>query len=169
MGKIYGLKSFLMGNPAVDGGMGTTLTEVFGATVKGSATLTATEPTTEEVEIEELDTIYDDITTKGSVWTLKASTYNISAATMQKLFGGTITGTGSDLTWKAPIDGAVLNIYQSVTAESRSGIKFNFVKMKLSGVPNISFDKTKLGQLDFTLKLVAPDKPATPPMEIVFV
>ncbi|TDQ12162.1 hypothetical protein [Pedobacter metabolipauper] len=169
MGKVLGLKSFLMGDPALDGGMGLTLTEVFGATVKGSATLTATEATTEEIEIEELDTIYDELTTKAPVWTLKASTYNISATTMQKLFGGTIIGTAPALTWKAPIGGAVLNVYQSVTAESRSGIKFNFVKMKLSGVPTIAFDKAKLGQLDFTLKMLAPDKAATPAMEIVFV
>jgi hypothetical protein len=169
MAKIYGLKSLSMGDPAADGGMGLTLTEVFGATVKGTATLTATEPTTEEIEIEETDTIYDELTTKAAVWTLKASTYNISAVTMKKLFGGEITGTAPAQTWKAPIGGAVLNIYQSVKSETRTGIVFNFVKMKLTGVPAISFDKAKLGQLDFTLKLLAPDKAATPAMEIVFV
>lgn len=168
MGKVWALKALKVGDPAVDGGMGTTLTELFGATVKGSASLTATEPTSEEVEIEEIDTIYDEITTKGAVWTLKISTYNISADTMKAVFGGTITGTAPALVWSPPVDGVSANIYQSVNAESRTGIKFDFVKMKVIGVPNITFDKTKLGQLDITFKCVTPDKAATAPFKITW-
>lgn len=164
MAKIYGLKAITMGEPAADGGMGTTLTEVFGATVKGTATLTSTEPTTEEIEIEETDEIYDELETKAGVWSLKASTYNVSALTMQKLFGGTIA-TG---VWSPPVGGATTQVYQSVIAETRGGIKFKFVKMKLTATANISFDKAKLGQIDWTGKVLKADKAATPAWSIDF-
>lgn len=168
MGKIYGLKAITMGDPAADGGMGTALTEVFGATVKGTATLTSTEPTSEEVEIEETDELYDEIQTKAGSWSLKASTYNISAETMRKLFGGTVAGTAPNQTWSAPVGGVSVAVHQSVSAETRGGAKFNFVKMKLTATANISFDKAKLGQIDWTGKVLTPDKAGTPAMSIVF-
>lgn len=161
--KFYALKSITMGAPAEDGGMGTTLTEVLGATVKGTATLTSTTPETAEVEIEEIDTLYDELETKAAVWTLAASTYNVSASTMQKFFGGTIAlGV-----WSAPTTGTV-QVYQSVVAETRTGIKASFVKMKLTGTANLAFDKSKLGQIDWTGKVLTPDKAATPAMSIDF-
>lgn len=162
--KVYGLKAITMGAPAVDGGMGTTLTEVLGATVKGTATLTSTAPETAEIEIEESDDLYDEITTKAGSWTLTASTYNVSALTMQKFFGGTITAG----VWAPPVDGAFLDVYQSVKAETRSGIVFNFVKMKLTATANFAFDKTKLGQIDWVGKVLKADKAATPAFSIDF-
>ena len=162
--KVYGLKAITMGDPEVDGGMGTVLTEVLGATVKGTATLTSTEPTTEEIEIEETDELFDEIETKAGVWSLKASTYNVSAVTMELFFGGTVA-LGI---WSPPVGGTSVQVYQSVIAESRSGIKFNFVKMKLTATANIAFDKAKLGQIDWTGKLLKADKAATPSMTIDF-
>jgi hypothetical protein len=162
--KVYGLKAITMGDPAGDGGMGTTLTEVLGATVKGTATLTSSTPETAEIEIEESDELYDEIETKKGVFTLAASTYNVSALTMQKFFGGTIT-TG---VWSPPVDGATIQVYQSVLAESRTGIKFKFVKMKLTATANIAFDKAKLGQIDWTGKVLKADKAATAAWSIDF-
>jgi hypothetical protein len=162
--KVYGLKAITMGAPAGDGGMGTTLTEVLGATVKGTATLTSTEPETTDIEIEESDDLYDSITTKAGVWALKASTYNVSALTMQKFFGGTITAG----VWSPDPSGAVLTVYQSVKAETRTGIKFNFVKMQLTATAAFAFDKTKLGQIDWTGKVLKADKAATPAFSIDF-
>lgn len=162
--KVYGLKAITMGDPATDGGMGTVLTEVLGATVKGTAALTSTEPTTEEIEIEETDELYDEIETKAGVWSLKASTYNVSAITMKKFFGGTIVAG----VWSAPVGGATVQVYQSVVAETRTGIKFNFVKMKLTATANIAFDKAKLGQIDWTGKVLKADKAATSAMSIDF-
>lgn len=159
--KVYGLKTITMGDPAEDGGMGLTLTEVLGATVKGTATLTSTEPTSEEIEIEESDELFDEIETKSGVWTLKASTYNVSALTMKLFFGGTITGTK----WASSVGGNSIQVYKSVAVETRSGIKATFVKMKLTGTANLAFDKAKLGQIDWTGKLLKPDKAATPAQE----
>lgn len=162
--KVYGLKAIKMGPPAVDGGMGTTLTEVLGATVKGTANLTSSAPETEEIEIEETDELYDEIETKGAVWTLAASTYNVSAATMQKFFGGTVASG----VWSPPVGGATTQVYQSVEAETRTGIKFAFVKMKLTGTANLAFDKTRLGQIDWTGKVLKPDKASTPAFSVDF-
>lgn len=160
--KVYGLKAITMGDVGADGGMGTTLTEVLGATVKGTATLTSTEPTTEEIEIEESDELYDEIETKAGVWALKASTYNVSAISMQTFFGGTILAG----VWSPPADGNSVQVYKSVAAETRSDIKFNFVKMKLTATANIAFDKAKLGQIDWTGKVLKADKAATPAWSI---
>lgn len=162
--KFYALKSITMGPPAEDGGMGTVLTEVLGATVKGTATLTSSAPETAEIEIEETDTLYDELETKAGVWTLAASTYNVSAATMKEFFGGAIT-TG---VWTPPVGGGTVMVYRSVVAETRTGIKASFVKMKLTGVANLAFDKTKLGQIDWTAKVLVPDKANTPAFSIDF-
>lgn len=162
--KVYGLQSITMGAPAADGGMGLALEEVLGATVKGTASLTSSAPETSDVEIEETDELYDEIETKGAVWTLAASTYNVSAITMQKFFGGTVT----DGVWSAPVGGSSVQVYQSVASFTRSGIKFSFVKMKLTGTANLAFDKSKLGQIDWTGKLLQPDKPNTPSFSIDF-
>lgn len=156
-----------MGNPAADGDMGTVLTEVFGQTVKGTATLESTEPTTEDIGTEEVSTLLDTLTTADAVWTLKASTYNVSADTMVKLFGGTVSGTAPNLTWTAPVGGGTLDVYQSVSVTTKSGIVINLVKVKLLGSAALAFDKTKLGQINWTGKVLTPDK-AVGPMSIVF-
>lgn len=166
--KIWGLKSITIGDIAVDGGMGTVLTEIFGATVKGTAVLESTEPTIEDIEIEESDLAYDSIVTEGAEINLRASTYNVSAATMKKLFGGTITGTAPYETWTAPVDGQTVTIEQSVVAETRTGIKFNFVRMKLIGTLEVTFQKERLGQINWTGKVLIPTKAATAPWSIVF-
>jgi hypothetical protein len=162
--KFYALKAITMGDVGGDGGMGTVLTEVLGATVKGTATLTSTTPETAEVEIEESDELYDELETKAAVWTLAASTYKVSADTMKKFFGGSITAG----VWSAPVGGSTVQVYQSVVAETRSGIKVNLVKVKLTGTAALAFDKTKLGQIDWTAKVLKPDKAGTPAMSIDF-
>lgn len=248
--KVYGLKSILMGDPAGDGGMGTVLTEVFGQTVPGSATLTLEKPSKQGVPIEESDTPIFYIKGEAPNFTLNASSYNISATTMQKLFGGiasgangvatlgTITagtlyvtgtynnvpltgGTGTGATanitvsgggvtavtivnkgkgytvsdslsaaaaniggagsgfavvvatlstgpeaWSAPVDGKIPDLYQSVISETMTGIKFKFVKMDISQGLNVTFDKTRLGQIDWTGLLMQPDKATAAPWEI---
>ncbi|WP_256013109.1 hypothetical protein [Desertivirga xinjiangensis] len=166
--KVYGLKAITIGDIAVDGGMGTTLTEIFGQTVAGTAVLESTEPVVENIPIEESSLPFDSITTEEAVFTLRASTYNISADTMLLLFGGTVTGTGENKTWSAPVDGVVPSIEKSVVAETKSGIKFNFVRMKLSGALEATFDKTRLGQINWTGTVLIPTKAATAPWNIVF-
>jgi len=250
--KAYGLKAITIGDIAVDGGMGTTLTEIFGETVLGTAVLESTEPTIENVMCEESSDPVESLTTADPVFTLKASTYNVSNVTMKALFGGTISGAGgvatvgtivpgtgyvngtysnvpltggtgvdatanitvasgaitvvtivnkgkgytvadslsalaSDLggtgsgftvpvatlstgpeTWKAPADGVIPTIEKSVRAESKTGIKFNFVRMKLTASLGVTFDKTRLGQINWTGTRLAPTKTGTPPMDIDF-
>lgn len=90
--KVYGLKSILFGDPAPDGGMATVLTEIFGETVLGSATITMDPPTKEGVKVEEKKNAIFFIETESPDLFIRASSYNISATTMQKLFGGVASG-----------------------------------------------------------------------------
>jgi len=159
--KFYALKSILFGPPAEDGGMGLVLTELFGETAKGTATLVSTTPETTEVEIEESDDILDEIETKAAVWTLAGSTYKITALTMKEFFGGTITGTK----WSPPVSGGTVTVYRSAMAETRTGIKVGLVKVKLTATANLAFDKTKFGQVDWTAKVLKPDKATVSSME----
>lgn len=248
--KVYGLKSILMGFPLADGSMATTLQEVFGETVLGSATLTMDPPTKTPVKTEEKRNAIAYIQGDDPDFLLKASTYNISASTMKRLFGGTLNGlagvnttgtvvggslytngtyTGVELTggtgigatatitvaagavttvvitakgggytaadalsapassiggtgsgftvpvatlynglesWSAPLGGVRPDFFQSVVAESATGIKFKFVKMDLSAGLAVAYDKTKLGQIDWTGLLMEPDKANTPAWSI---
>jgi hypothetical protein len=159
--KFYALKSTLFGPTAEDGSMGLVLTELFGATAKGTATLTSTTPETAEIEIEETDDLYDEIETKGAVWSLAGSTYNVSKETMKEFFGGTITGNK----WAPAVDGNTTTVYRSALAETRSGIKVGLVKVKITATANLAFDKTKLGQIDWTAKVLKPDKAGIPSMD----
>lgn len=244
--KVYALKGIIMGDVAADGGMGQSLTEVFGETVLGTATLTVDKPTKTGVKTEEKKNSIFFIDGEDPDFTLNASTYNISAKTMKKLFGGNIAaakgvlttgtivggsgyangvykdvplsgGTGfgasADITvtagavsavaivskgvdytvadsltasaallggtgtgfavpvsalysgaesWSAPLGGIKPTLEQSVVAETQTGIKFKFVKMDISSGLAVSFDKTKLGQIDYTGLLMEPDKANTP-------
>ncbi len=244
--KVYGLKNIRMGDVAVDGGMGTVLTEVFGETALGTAIITLEPPTKEGIKIEEKSRAIFFTEGEEPDFTIDASTYNISGTTMQKLFGGvasgangvetlgaitegtgytngtytnipltggtgtgahativvsggevdsvTITnkgkgytvsdslsalaanigGTGSGFavvvaslsagpeTWSAPADGVKPDLVQSVIAETKTGVKFSFVKMDISAGLEIAFDKTRLGQINYRGLLMEPDKPNTP-------
>ena len=243
--KVYGLKKILMGFQLPDGSMATTLTEVFGETVLGSATLTMDPPSKTPVKTEEKRNAIAYIQGEDPDFLLKASTYNISASTMKRLFGGTLNGTNGVATtgtvvggtgyttgiftgvelsggtgigatatitvaagivttvvltskgagytaadaltapagsigpgtgftvpvatlytglesWSAPIGGVRPDFFQSVIAETATGIKFNFVKMDLSAGLAVAYDKTKLGQIDWTGLLMEPDKANTP-------
>lgn len=250
--KVYGLKRVLVGLPAGDGGMGTILTEIFGQTVPGSATLTVEKPTKEGVQIEESDTPIFYIKGAAPTFALNVSSYNISATTMQALFGGVasgadgvatlgaitagtlytagtynnvpltggtgtgasanitvsgggvtavtivnkgkgytvsdalsasaanIGGTGSGFSvvaatlstgpeaWAAPVDGSLPDLEWSVQAETRTDIVFSFVRMDIAQGFNVTFDKTRLGQIDWTGSLMQPEKVGTSPWGIVW-
>lgn len=159
---VYGLKSILIGDIAVDGGMGTTLAELLGATVKDSAKLTSTEPTLEDVPIEESSEPIDSIQTNDPVFTLEASTYNIALEVLAKFFGGTVTGTAPNQTYTPPVGLPVVVLEQSVQVETKGAMKFKFVRMKLTAALDLGFKKSGLGQINWKAKMLTPTKAATP-------
>jgi hypothetical protein len=96
-----GLMNAMMGNIAVDGDMGTSLTAV-GDTVADSATMTTSSDTTVDFKIEESDSPIKTITTVPGTITVTWSTYNNSVDQLIRLFGGTKTD-GNDTVDGIPV------------------------------------------------------------------
>ena len=154
-----GLKAVTIGAIAVDGGMGTVLTELLGATVKGAATLVYTPPQFTDIEIEETDEPIDSLPSGLGSWELSLETYNISAETLYALFGGTLTGT-TDKVWGMPA--TFTPTEQSVQIETRTGQIIAIPRMKIMPAPNFAFTKSDLGKMAITGRVLTPTKVATP-------
>lgn len=161
MKKVYGLTSVLMGAIGSDGGMGTTLTEVLGATVKDTAKLTFTAPTTEDVEIEESDDPFDTITTENGGWQLDMESYNLAAKALSDTMGGTYTAgtSGAPDTWESPSTNILLE--RSVRVTTRNGVIIDIPRMKINAAPDFTFAKGSLGRLVVTGKVLKPTKANT--------
>lgn len=163
MGKsVYGLTGVKSGAIAVDGGMGTVLTELLGATVKGTASLIYTPPTYEDKEIEESDDIYDSFPTSMGKWEFKLDSYNVAAATLFKLFGGTFTAGDEDTPDKWGMPDVFTAIEESVEMVTRSGEVLQAPRMKLVPAPNFNFTKADAGRLSLVGTIMKPTKANTP-------
>lgn len=86
--KVLGLASVKISEVASDGGMGTDFFTV-GETVKGSAKMSAEDPTTTDFEIEESSSPIESIVTTEAKLQLAWSSFNIGFRLLYKLFGGT--------------------------------------------------------------------------------
>ncbi|MGV6947018.1 hypothetical protein [Sphingobacterium kyonggiense] len=158
---ILGLKNVLIGPVGADGGMGTTLTEILGATVKGSASLVLNEGTTTDVEIEETDVPYDQLDATPAKWLYQGESYNVSAKALSELGGGTLT-TG---TAGAPdsIDMDIPSAVEvSVATETQNGAKLDIARMKLNIYPQFDFKKEAFGRVIFKGTPLKPTKAGTP-------
>lgn len=169
---VYGLSSVLIGDIANDGGMGTVLAELLGATKKDSASLIETEATYEDVPIEETPGTYRKIETAPAKWELKLSSYAVSAQKLAELKGGTYTpavaangGTAAvPASWEAPLKSFQLN--KSVKAVSQSGFVFEIPKMFISVKATFNLAVSQMGTLDVTGTVMIPDKAGVGPIKI---
>lgn len=152
----WGLTSITVGDIEADGGMGLVLTEIFGDTVLGSATLTSTEPTREDIKIEEAADPIDTIVTDEGSWELRFSSYNLSADTLALVFGGTVTGSGDDKVWEAPATQPTVE--KSVEVRTKNGRTLQIPRMKLVGQIEWAFDKARYGQVNIIGTVLVPEK-----------
>ncbi|MFE2860977.1 hypothetical protein [Sphingobacterium multivorum] len=154
---VLGLKVVLMGAIAADGGMGTTLTEILGDTVKGSASLVLNEGTTETLEVEEYDEAFDEVDTAPAKWAFQLESYNVSAKALSDLGGGEYTagtgGAGDSIEIDVPEA-----IELSVSIETRNGAKFEIPRMKVRIKPQFDFMKAQYGKVIITGTPLKPTK-----------
>ena len=160
---IYGLKSILIGDIAVDGGPGTTLTEVIGQTVIDSAALTSTEATIEDINIEETDTAIKRLRSTPATLSLAFATYNQDPTVLQLLFGGTVT----DGVWSAPVSG-LSSVEKTVQVTTKDDVVITFPRMDLSAVLDWGFAKSRLGQTNITGSVLTPEKAGVAPWSVDF-
>lgn len=157
-----GLKSILMGDVGADGGMGTTLTELVGDTVRGTAVLNSTPIESTDIMTEESDDPLLSITTGGGVFTFVWSSYNIDPTVLKKAFGGAINATTG--VWEAP--DKLPDIYQSIKAETRNGVIVQAVNVKITAELSLNMQVDSPGQINFTGKVLKATKESTPKITI---
>lgn len=168
MGKYkLGLEYIKLGDVAADGDMGTVLAEV-GDTVAGTAVLTTEEAQITDFKIEESDSPVESIKTDADSMTFNWSTYANDAATLQKMFGGTIvpanSGAGTGEIWEAP--DSIPEIEQSIEMKWRQGGTLRVARAKITAALNMSFKRDALSQIDITAKVLKPTKAGVPRLSI---
>lgn len=155
--KIFGLASVLIGAIAADGGMGAVLIEVLGATVKGSASLIYTPPSTSDIEIEEDDSTFDTLITTPGKWELKLESYNLGAKTMNDVGIGTLTLGVAPAPDKLAVDD-IIQKESSFRLTTRNGAVIDLPRVKYIASPSLNFDKTQLAKLVLTGSPLKPTK-----------
>lgn len=157
-----GLKQFLMGSIAGDGGMGTSLTQL-GPTVSDTAILTNEAPTKTDFTVEEYDTPYYTQVTQGKD-TLSLSVYDVEPASLVRVLGGTVSvdGSGNNV-WEAPT--TVPQIEQSVRLITQKNGTVDIPRGKVSAVKQFNFKKTALFQVDITIDVLIPEKSSVAPIK----
>lgn len=159
--RVYGLTSVLLGPIAVDGGMGATLTEVLGATAKGTASLIYTPPTIADIETEETDDIDDQIVTAPGKWELKLESYNVSAKSMGDTMGGEYTAGVDPLpdTWESP--DTIVQQEGSAKVTTRTGVVIEIPRLKYLATPTFALTKNEFGKISLMGTALKPTKAAT--------
>lgn len=158
--RAIGLKSILMGPVGADGGMGTTLTELVGNTVRGTAVLNSSPVEKTELLEEESDDPIEILRTGGGVFTYVWSSYNIAAEVLVAAFGGTVVGG----MWEAPDE--IPDIEMSIKAETRNGIVIEAARVNISAELALNTQKETAGQVNFTGTIMKPTKAGTPKLRI---
>lgn len=160
----YGLKQLRMGNVAVDGGMGTALT-VLSKTVVDTAIFTNEAPTETDFNVEEQDDPILTTSIQGKK-TISWSTYDVTPATLVRVFGGTLSvdGSGNDV-YEGPIN--TPPIYQSLELITLDDDIVTFVNVKVMAVIEWNFQKSKLAQVNLTGTIMKPEKAGVGPWKLV--
>ncbi|PSR54154.1 hypothetical protein AHMF7605_11795 [Adhaeribacter arboris] len=157
----FGMAKILLGTPAGDGGMSTTLTEKFGYTKPDSVSITSEEGTKSEIFIEESDTAIISQDTPGAK-RVNWSTYNTAPEALQAAFGGTIVGTGAAKVWNSPEN--LQPVIYSVRIEDKANHFWAMAKVQVVPRLNININKSDAGQIDFVGTILIPDKAGVSPI-----
>lgn len=160
MGKItLGLSKIEVGEPAVDGGMGTSLAAL-GYTYKDSCSLMTEDPVTTEHEAEEVDDPVVAIDRAGKT-TFKFQVMNPDVDTLQTLLGG--TGNTTTGVWSAPA--SIPTIEKSIKLTPTQGLYFEMARVKLTAKINANFSKSGIFLIDVIGTILTPLKVGEPKLK----
>lgn len=157
-----GLKQFLMGDVAPDGGMGTVLTEL-GPTVIDTALLTTEQPTVNDFPVEEKDDPFYTQVTPGKK-TVTLSVYDVTPASLVRVLGGTATTDASgNAIWECPQE--YPQIEQSLRLITKKNGIVDIPRAKVYAVPQFNFRKSALWQVDISADILIPEKAGVAPVK----
>lgn len=149
-----GIAKIELGEVAVDGGMGTTLAAL-GYTEEGSATINMDDPTETEFPVEELDTpLY--ISSKAGKISLAFKVSDPDEDTLVKVFGGTKTGTGTEVVYKYPAQ--IPAIEQSIKLTPMKGMGLNIPRAKITAKFSSAIGRAALLSVEVTGTILQPTK-----------
>lgn len=155
-----GLQKLELGPIALDGGMGTALTQL-SATVVDTAVLTYDQPTTNDFNIEEQDDPFHSISIPGKK-TLSWSTYDVEPTSLVKVAGGTAsTDASGNAVWEPPVSAPEIELSGKLTTLKGSTIEIP--RLKIVATPVFNFQKSALFQVDIVATILIPEKANTAP------
>lgn len=161
--RTIGLKTVKLGDIEADGGMGQTLAQL-GVTYEGTAVLTKEEDEIKEFYCEENDDPIELLTKKGKTY-FEFAIVDFQAATLQKVFGGTVDTTDPQHpVWKAPDQAP--EIEQSVEIITNNDIKVEIPRGKLATSMDWKLGKEDIGQVKIRVTVMTPTKTGEPSLMI---
>lgn len=144
----YGLKSIKVAEPETSGAMPTVLTELC-RTYQDSMEFVEDEATVTEEFCDQDDDPIAVFAVKGGK-SVKFSTFDYSPEVLQKVKGGTVV----DDTWAEPV--VMPEIHQAVEIETRTGLKFQFPKARVTARFNAQVRKNGVMLLEVMLRPLSP-------------
>ena len=163
MGQITnGIDKIEVGIPGANGTMASVL-DVLGYTNIDSASLQEADGNTTDFNVEELDTPLFSRTTPGKI-TMVFQIADPNLVAFQKVFGGTISGSGASAQWLAP---KVRPVKQwSVKITPQIGYIIEVPYAKLTPKMNMDLGKNRLAMIEIELEVLTPQDQATAPITI---
>lgn len=158
-----GVNTIQVGAIAGDGGPGTTLA-VLGLTLAGTAKMTQSDASVQDILVEESDVPLDSIKTPGKIdfnWTIA----NPDTATLVALFGGTASGTSPNKTWNMPA--AIITQELTVKVTPQKGMAVVFPRASVTAKLNGDFSKTAVFGIDVTITPLLPTKSGVGPVQFI--
>ena len=164
--KAIGLKTLKMGEIEADGGMSLTLTQI-GATVKDTASLTTTEGTKTDFEIEEEDSPYFSIESTPGKKVLAWSIYDVDLDTLARFWGGVVNAAagGVGRSWDMPDSLPVIE--RSIEIVTKDDWTLKIPRVSLTAHLQWNLQKTKLAQVDLSGTILTPTKAGVAQVTIV--
>lgn len=153
-----GIEKIELGPIGVDGAMGTTL-ESLGYTEEDSVKITFEDATKTEFFAEEVDAAWY-VTTKQGKKSFEFTIANPDPETLVAVFGGTVTGTGSSMIYKAPA--VVPAIEQSLKITPKIGMGFNFPRVLVTAKFSDSMGRNSLLGVVVSCDILQPTKEGEP-------
>lgn len=149
-----GVLKIEIGDIAADGDVSAAFAAL-GNTYKDTANFEEADSTDTEHECEEIDDPVA-IVVGPKKRTITWGIVDVTPATLVKVLGGTVTGTGDTATWTAPDTNAIIE--KSVKITPKSGLPITFPRVALKARITNKLTKTGILQVIITGRVLTPTK-----------
>ncbi|MCZ2480006.1 hypothetical protein [Aquirufa nivalisilvae] len=154
-----GLSKIEIGEIAVDGGMGTSLSQL-GLTYEGTCKLTTDEPEITEHYAEEVEDPIVINQKKGKTM-FEFSIMDPNADTLEAVLGGTVAA-GPPKVWNSPRTS--VTIERSIKISPEEGMTFSIPRGLITAKMNAEFSRKNIFLIDVKVRVLTPNKAATSPI-----